>query len=110
MDLRDLHDAILRQVVVDWGSGTATLEMVCDERLAAPLPLHGAAQSRIADRLRDRSSRPDSTERVAPERFVLSAESTEADGELVVAVQMQSGDVIRLVCADLRLAEAADSP
>ena len=91
--LRDLHDATLRSVTFDWMGGTALLAFKTGK--AEP---DLVLESRDVTDLRCPRHQP-----WGPSVSVNSATVTEAPGGCLLAVEMQSGDLIEISCREVVL-------
>jgi len=86
----NLHDFTLSRVVVDWEAKSAAFELLGPDG-PRTLAASGLAQIEL--------TRDDPW---GPSVSVNSVEIAEEDGLLRVTIGMQTGDLIRLRCADVR--------
>jgi len=95
--LPNLHDSVLEGIEVDWGAATATvrLGLVGDPPPDVALVLSGLREVHVQR-----------NEPWGPSEFVESAEYLDeaAHGELVLRLEMQSGDEITLRAESLEIA------
>jgi hypothetical protein len=83
--LRNLHDAVLERVVIDWDQAIARVELTRVPGGSTVLELRGLVEFKMTRR-----------QEWGPSVFVNAADVRASDGEVVLTIEMQSGDRITI--------------